>query len=411
MKKLKCLVCGAVFDEGVEVCHVCGVGSGCFTSLVVEDSGEPAVSGSDRRFLILGGGVAGLSAAEEIRKRDPDASITIVSDESEYPYNRPMLTKDMFASAANPSKIAIRGADWYDKKQICYINETKALSIDADKKIVTTDRGEYPYDKLIIAVGSRSFVPPIPGAERAFTIRSIDDVRKLEAALPAAKTAAIIGGGVLGLEIAAELTKAGQKVTVLEMAPALLAGKIAPPASAALKESAEKSGVKVYVGISIEKISANSVDLKDGTQIPADIVVISAGVRANTDIAKAAGIAADRAITTNSNGETNVKDVYAAGDCASPDGISYCLYPEATALGKIAGANAAGEAKAFKRDLPAIICHAFTPLYAIGDFSGEIKTVEENKKYHSYKNGKLVGITLYDDITEMSSVGRQISNA
>ena len=171
-------------------------------------------------------------------------------------------------------------------------------------------------------------------------IRRISDVEKIQAMGDRLRRAVVIGGGVLGLEAAWELRKAKCEVTVLELAPQIMARQLDDQAAELLLKQCGGQGVRVETGVQIAAIegdgAVSGVRLENGEVIPADLVVISCGVRANTAIAKEAGITVDRAIVVNEAMETNVPGVYACGDCAQFQGINYALWPEAQAQGKVA---------------------------------------------------------------------------
>lgn len=418
-RMVKCLVCGAIFEEGIDRCPVCGVGPENF--IVAEELPTSYQKDTKEHFLILGGGAAGISAATAIRRRNATAEITIIAEESDLPYNRPMLTKTMFAGLSG-DKIAIYDEKWYAEHNIKLMCEEKVVSLDAKAKKVTLESGkDLTYDKCIYALGSHSFVPPMKGAElpEVVTIRSTEDIAKLAQLLKRAKSAVVIGGGVLGLETAWELVKAKCEVSIIETLPSLLYCKVAPEASALLEEIADSKGIHVETSAFAEEIlgegHVEGVKLKDGRIQSCDIVVVSAGVRPNIEIAKAAGIKTDRAIIVDEHMRTNLPDVWACGDCAELDSVNYCLWSQATGQGDTAGANATGDDVSYLNEPPVVLLNVMgTALFAAGDngTNGEetYKTVEftdtvkkELAKYY-FLNNKLVGATLLGDVSKMATV-------
>lgn len=222
-KLVKCLVCGAVFEDGVSVCPVCGVGPENFVPFTEEE--KSFHRDTEEIFLILGGGAAGLNAAEAIRERNSTASIVMATNEEILPYSRPMLTKSMLGEN-NREQLLVHDAPWYEENRILTLTGKTAERIDPEAREVTFSDGiRLKYDKLVYALGSECFIPPIPGHEKpqVIAIRRITDTEKVGALLPQTKHAVVIGGGVLGLEAAWELKKAGLEVTVLELAPQLMA--------------------------------------------------------------------------------------------------------------------------------------------------------------------------------------------
>ena len=219
---VKCLVCGAIFDSSMEICPVCGVGKENFVPVEEEDTSYR--NDTENLYAIIGNGAAGISAAEAIRERDKTGSIYMISNE-EYPsYNRPMLTKSL-AAGLEAEQIAVKEASWYEENNVYQMLGKNVTGIDTQKKeIYTADGAKFKYTKLIYALGSECFIPPIQGADQpeVIAIRRLSDTRKVTELLPQVKEAVVIGGGVLGLEAAWELKKAHCKVTVLELAPRLM---------------------------------------------------------------------------------------------------------------------------------------------------------------------------------------------
>ena len=366
---VKCLVCGEIFEASLGICPVCGVGLD--KCVHVEDEEINFKEDTDRHYVILGGGTAALSAASAIRKRDRTGAITMLSAEDTPPINRPMLTKNMVVAARVEDSLLVRPAEWFEENKVELRLNTCVTAIDPQRKTVMTGGGEaLPYDKLIYALGAECAVPDIPGKERdgVFTIRHLSDVKAIWKKLPGTKTAAVIGGGVLGLEAAAELKKARLSVTVLEMAPRLMSRQIDDETSDRIIQAGAAYGIKILTGVNIAAITGDGVQLVDGTVFPAQIVVLSCGIQPNVALAKAAGIDCERAVTVTPRMETNLPDIYAAGDCAEYEGVNYQLWAEATEQGRIAGANAAGDRVKYQ---PVPYGASFegmnTASYAIGD--------------------------------------------
>ena len=416
--KVRCLVCGAVFDADAEVCPVCGVGPDQFEP--VEAEPEPLFRhDTEEIFMILGGGTAALSAAKAIRARNQTASIVLVSEEKALPYNRPMLTKALTQGEIGDN-LAIEPETWYTENRVYPMLGYRIESINPQAREVRLAGGiRLAYDKLIYALGARCFVPPFPGADLAgvYAIRSVADAQQVREAVKAARQAAVIGGGVLGLEAAWALREAGLEVTVIETAPKLLAGKVDDEASALLTAIAGKAGVKIIANAKVERIAgetrAEAVDLADGTKVPADIVVVSCGIRANAAVAEAAGLTIGRAVQVDAHMQTSARRVFACGDCAEYEGLNYGIWPEATQQGEIAGANAAGDSPAYVPEIPALTMNALTTsLYSIGAIGGadecEGQAEGDNLKKLFYKDGKLVGAILIGDVSAMPAVRRAV---
>lgn len=366
----KCLVCGEIIEgpNPPESCPICGVGPEQFVEVAVEE--VTFSSDTTEKFVVVGSGIAGLSACDEIRKRNKTCSIELISDEDVFCYNRPMLTKGIL-SEFDALNFFTKQLDWYKENNITLTLSTKVESIDTAGKILKCSDGQQrSYDKLILATGAECNVPPIKGADgnNVFVIRKLADANAIRERLDSVTDIAVIGGGVLGLEAAWEFHRAGKNVTILELADALMKNQLDAGASKLLKEGAEKSGIKVLTGIQIGQITESGVDLADGTKVPGQMVIISAGVKPNAAVAVAAGIDGERWINVNEKMETSVKDIYACGDVAMCNGKSVGIWNQGLEMGKVAGANAAGDDCTYKPVTPS---NAYSgmgiELFAIGD--------------------------------------------
>ena len=415
---VKCLICGEVFEEGTEICPVCGVGKENFVPY--EEEANDFRKDSNELFLIIGNGAAGLNAATAIRERNETAAIVLVGDEKTLPYNRPMLTKTLLADF-DASQLLIHDEVWYKEKNILNLTDYHATEILANEKEVVLSNGDHlRYDKLILATGAECFVPSIEGVkqEGVFALRRIEDVHKMNDYLPKVKQAVVIGGGVLGLEAAWELSRHAS-VTVLELAPQLMGRQLDVPASTMLEESIRNAGIMTQTNVSIKAIEGEGqvrgVRLNDGTFYPAELVIISCGIRANTALAMTAGIECDRAIVVDEHCQTSMSDIYAAGDCAQYQGVNYGNWEQALTMGKIAGANAAEDSVSYSLQAPGLSFKGMnTSLYAYGD-NGKEKDqtyrsvmIRDDQKHTLetlyFKNDELCGFILLGDCSKMTSL-------
>ena len=347
--------------------------------------------------------------------------MVLVSNEPYLPYNRPMLTKSLMADLTE-EQIAIQGKDWYEEQKIHLVLGKEVTEIDTkEKEIVLEDGTKLAYTKLVYALGSECFIPPIPGHEQegVVAVRRLEDTRKIESMLPEVKNIVVIGGGVLGLEAAWEMKKAGCQVTVLELAPQLMGRQLDETAGEMLKLISESRGISIHTGVQITELEGNGkvtgVKLGDGTVLPAELVLVSCGVRANVQLAKAAGIETDRAVVVDKNMQTNIPDIYACGDCAQFEGINYAIWPQAVEQGKTAGACAAGDEAVYNTVPAALSFHGMkTALFAAGDNGKNpnliYKTAEfkdlSKKHYQKYYflNNRLCGVILIGDISRMAEM-------
>ncbi len=418
-KLVKCLVCGAIFDSSLEICPVCGVGKENF--IFVEETVTDFSRNTRDFYVILGNGAAGFHAAKAIRERDKTGSVILISNEPYSAYNRPMLTKSIM-SELQADQLAIENESWYEENNVAQILGREVVKIEPGQKEVTLSDGEkFKYTKLIYALGSESFIPPIPGADKreVVAIRRLEDTKKVAALLPDVKHAVVIGGGVLGLEAAWELKKSKCTVTVLELAPQLMGRQLDEAAGDLLKAVSESCGISIHTGVQISAIEGDGtvtgVKLGDGTVIPAELVIISCGVRANTQLAKSIGMETEQAVVVNERMETSIPDIFACGDCAQYQGINYAIWPQASEQGKVAGANAVGEKLAYTTVPAALTFNGMnTSLYAIGDNGKNpnlvYRTVEfkdmGRKQYEKYYflNNKLCGVILIGDTSKMAAL-------
>ena len=321
-------------------------------------------------LVIIGGGGAGLTAALTAKKTNWDANITLITNE-----------ELSYSPCALPFVIGgeIEGLDKISKDivKICKESEINCvidtvISIDADRKLVKTERGEeFPYTSLIIATGGVPFKPPIPGVELegVYTLQRIEDARKIMHALEKAKNAVVIGGGAIGLEMAAIFIKRGLKVTLIEQFEHVLARPLDPDFSVLVENKLKERGVEFILNKSVKEIRGEghveSVKVEDRT-IPADIVLLGVGLRPNSELAKKAGIlTVDGGIKTDGLLQTNIDDVYAAGDCVDSrsmvTGKLMLSQLGTTAIrhGMITGMNAVGGYATFEGVLNSMILKIF----------------------------------------------------
>ena len=365
-----------------------------------------------KRYFILGGGIAALSAAKAIRKTDPSGLIVLLTQEDALPYHRPALTKQLLGDLS-AADIAVESAAWYDApgRDIIVLTGRTVSAIDTEKKTVSLADGlVFPYDKLVYALGARCFVPPFRGSDRdnVIAVRTVEDAARVRELAKSAKTAAVIGGGVLGLEAAWSLRQGGLDVTVIEFDKQIMSRQINAEGAAHLTDAMDKQGVRLITGASTAAVENDGLHLTDGRIIPADIVIVSAGVRANIEVAVAAGIKVDRKIIVDAHMQTSAPDVYAAGDCAAC-GMSYAQWSEAAEMGEVAGITAAGGDAEYMAMPRPLIFHGFeTELFAIGDVGrNPAKTYEVGEmpgaRYYSVDD-KVVGAILTGDTSRAGEV-------
>ena len=426
MAMVKCLVCGATFEEGADVCPVCGVGAENFISYAEEE--VTFRRDTDEKFVIIGGGPAAKSAAEAIRQRNREAMITIVTQEAYLPYNRPMLTKGIVTDFGY-NGLAVEGEEWYLQNNIFFMANTTVLKIDTDAKLIDVQlqdggKGGVVYDKLIYALGAYCFVPPIPGHDlpHVVSVRSIADTERVRKIIEErnATRAVCIGGGVMGLEGAWGLKNGGLDVTVLETAPGLLPRQLDDNASAMLEDICNNAGVHIVTGAKIAKITEDAVVLEDGTEYEAQLVIMSTGMRPYTKVAEDSGIAVDKWVVADSGMRTNVPDVFAAGDCIIVNGQPQAFWAQAVATGRVAGANAAGDDLEYEKLGSSLVMEVCgTSVFALGsngkDPDREFRAAERidrkdglYEKYY-FVDDRLEGVILVGDISRMGEMTEKIA--
>lgn len=301
-----------------------------------------------KRHVIVGNGVAGTTAAQSIREKDKNGKIDIFTNESALFYTRIRLP-EYIAGQVEPEKLILHKPQWYQEKAIDVHLEEPVQDIDPEKKEIRTAKQiTYPFDRLLLATGSHSFVPPIKGVEKpgVFTLRSMKDAQLIHDYAARAKRAALIGGGVLGLEAGNGLRRLGMEVAVVEFFPRLLPRQMDVSGAKLLKKQMEAMGFSFYLGAKSEEVlgreKAEGLLLEGGETIPCDMVLISAGIRPNLDLPGKLGLEVDKGVLVNDRLETQRPDIYAAGDLIQHRGIFYGIWPASEAQGRIVGINMAG---------------------------------------------------------------------
>ena len=410
----KCTVCGEIIksSEVPAICPVCGVDSNYFIKL--EKSDVSFSSTQYQKFIVIGASAAGMTAIEEIRKRNNVCDITLISKEPVYGYYRPQLSK-ILGQDIDYNKIFMKDYNWFNSNNIEVMLDKHVVEINNREKTILLDTGLIKeYDKLIIAIGAECFMPPITGNDKegVFTLRYLKDGTDIKDYAKNVKTATVVGGGVLGLETAWELKKLGLDVTVVELASRILPRQLDETASKILENIINETGVKLVMDDSVNEIigddKVTGLKLKSGKELASELVVVSAGVRANVKIADDIGININRAIVVDDKMKTNITDIYACGDCCEFNGINYALWSEAIEQGKTAGINAVGDESIYNSIVPSTTSNIFnTSIFSVGDIGSNpdehYDSKEEkdavNNAYQKlfYKDNILVGAILIGD--------------
>lgn len=296
-----------------------------------------------KNFTIIGCGIAGFTAAKTLRELMPDAEVVIIDSGTHGLYSRIRLP-DVLAGKLPEEKLVLTPPEAIRALGIHLIDGVGVESVQsAGKTLTLTDHRILSYGTLIFATGAEAALPPIKGASPDMTLRSMEDLERCLKQLLEAKSAIVIGGGLLGLEAAHALLQRNLSVTIVEFMPRLLPRQLSEKESALLLQKFEESGYCVLTGRTTVSLEQNGsrwcVHLDDGTAPEGDIVLISAGIRPRTALAVSAGVAVDRGIVVNDKFETSLQGVYAIGDCAQLNGTVYGLWAaskdQGTALAEI----------------------------------------------------------------------------
>ncbi len=298
------------------------------------------------KLVLVGNGMAGVRALEELLKLAPELyDITVFGSEPHPNYNR-ILLSPVLAGEQTIEQIILNPLDWYADNGITLHTGKTVVEIDRIKRVVRTDDGiEAPYDRLLLGTGSLPFILPVPGKELDGVI-AYRDIKDTETMIETAKThkhAVVIGGGLLGLEAANGLMLRGMDVTVVHIMPWLMERQLDDVAGKLLQKSLEDRGLKFLIGAQTQALLGNesgrvrAVQFKDGSEIPADLVVMAAGIRPNTALAEKAGIHCNRGIVVSDTLQTITDPrIYALGECAAHRGIAYGLVAPLFEQGKVA---------------------------------------------------------------------------
>lgn len=343
----RCINCGYVHEGAAapDACPICLAGRDEFEA--AHDLGVES-SAPEINAVIVGGGVAGVSAAEAVRKNSSESRITLVTTESELPYYRLNLTRYL-AGEIDRDTLPIHSEAWYADNRIELVRGMTVKELDTEVGMVRlADGRKLDYDKLILATGSHPYVPPLEGVDKdgVRTLRTMADADAILAAAQNRTECICIGGGVLGIETAGALARVGACVTLLESHDWLMPRQLNRQAAGLLERHMEAMGVKVVKNArsaAIEgDLAVSGVRLSDGRFIDGRLVVLATGVRPNTALARKAGIEVDKGIVIENHLRTSASNVFAAGDAAEHNGQLYGAWGASQFQGQIAALNALG---------------------------------------------------------------------
>jgi nitrite reductase (NADH) large subunit len=283
------------------------------------------------KLVVIGNGMAGARFVEDVLAADPDRfDITVFGDEPYGNYNR-ILLSNVLNGSQDAKEIFLNPLDWYGDNGVTLHAGQRVTRVDRGAKRVYAGELMVEYDYLVFATGSKPFVPPVPGTSLhgVFVFRTLDDCRHIAEYAKGCKTAVVIGGGLLGLEAAKGLMTHDVKVTVVEMAPWLMSVQLDEAGGKVLGQTIERMGITALTGANTTELIGHTqvtgVRFADGSEVQADMVVISAGIRANSDLAKECGLTVERGIVIDDQMRTDDPAVFAVGECAQHRGVVYGL--------------------------------------------------------------------------------------
>jgi nitrite reductase (NADH) large subunit len=409
-----CTVCGYIHqgESPPASCPVCGAASELFE---LEEGGFEGSVPTALRVLVLGAGIAGTTAVDHARRAAPNAELTLVSAEPGLPYYRLNLTR-LLAGELEPEALAMANAEWFASRRVEFVHGT-ATSLDrAAKRVLLNDGRVLGYDRLVLALGSRAFLPPLSGATLpgVYLLRTLVDTQAIIDQVARARVGVVVGGGLLGLETAAAMARRGVSVTVLEQHPWLLHRQLAERPARLLEAHLGRLGVTVRSAVRTRAIvgqaRAERVELESGDVLPADLVVVAAGIRPEVALAQAAGIDTQLGTVVDERMVTSDPSILAAGDVAEHQGQVGGIWPVAYTQGRVAGHNAV-----VGSDSPLAIRYAPEPpgtrlkvvttsVASVGEFAptdphATLLEAEQNEQYLRLvlRGGWLVGVNLIGD--------------
>lgn len=376
------------------------------------------------KLVVIGNGMAGARALEELITSAPEGyEITVIGKEPYGSYNRIMLSP-VLAGETTQQAIITHDFYWYEQHNVSLLagEDYAAKSIDRTRKVVNLNNGEsLAYDKVLIATGSNPVLIPLPGhqADGVLCFRGIRDVDEMLERSQSGKTAVVIGGGLLGLEAASGLVKQGMDVSVIDLAPYPLCNQLDAEAATLLRAELESRGITFHLGVKSECIlttdeeepKVTGLRLGNGHEIPADMVVMAAGIRPNIQLANNSGIATNRGILVNDCMQTYDPNIYAVGECVEHRGITFGMVEPLYHQAKVVANHLALHGAAtYRFSTPATrLKVSGISLFSMGEYN---ITEQNNDEFEIlllkdpssavYKklvinNNKLVGVVLYGD--------------
>ncbi len=370
----------------------------------------------EKNYVIVGNSAAAIGCVEGIRQVDQKGSILIVSDEPHHTYSRPLISYLLWGKT-DRQRMKYRPDSFYEDHKVDTLFGVKATSLQPEEHTLTLDNGEtVTYGKLLLATGSRPFIPPMEGldqVEKKFTFMTLNDALTLEEAITPNSKVLVVGAGLIGLKCAEGIFEKVGSLTVVDLANRILPSILDEEGSKLVQEYIEKKGVKFYLSDSVAKFENGVAHLNSGAQVEYDVVVIAVGVRPNVELAQQAGIDVNRGILTDVHCATSAADVYAAGDCTVSHNIAsdqdqiLALLPNAYMQGETAGIEMAGGEANYDKAIP-MNAMGMLGLHMItaGVYDGEVYKEQSCEGYKKLfvKDGKLKGYILIGDVIKRAGI-------
>ena len=368
-------------------------------------------------LIVIGNGMAAARLVDELARRALGRyAVAVIGEEPRLAYNRVLLSA-LLADEVGFDDIELRPARWWRDRGVTLRYGVRATAVDASARNVTLAGGtRLSFSKLVFATGSQPIKPDIPGMDLpgVLTFRDVDDVNAIAAAKAAGTRVVVIGGGLLGLEAAYGLAKAGARVTLLHLMDRLMERQLDHRAALMLQRAVEARGIAVRLQAETARIAGNGkvegVELHDGTTIAADAVVVAVGIRANAALARTAGLEVGRGIVVDDHLETNAAGVHAIGECAEHRGCCYGLVEPAYEQAQLLARRLAGERASYPGSVLATnLKVSGVNVFSAGDFLGATAEAEEivlrDPAAGVYKklviaHGRLVGAVLFGDTAD-----------
>lgn len=324
---------------------MCGVPADRFEP--VEEAVASGETSDEVRVIVIGGGVAGVTAAETVRQTAHNSTVIMLCHEAAAPYYRLNLTRYLAGEITRDS-LPIHPEEWYAAQGIDLRTGVAVASLSSEKVVELASGETLPYDRAILTMGSHAFVPPVTGADRdgVFTLRTAEDADEILQRLEGDGSCIVVGGGILGIETAGALGRQGKHVVLIESHKWLMPRQLNQKAGMRLERHMNGLGVRIVREARTCEIlgedSVSGVLLENGEKIEGEVVILATGVRPNTHLARKAGIEVNRGIVVGNHLESSVPGVFAAGDVAEHNGRLYGAWAPSQYQGRIAGLNAAG---------------------------------------------------------------------